>query len=134
GAECPAALLAHCGRCDAARHHLHREWNRPRSRLSRRSRDSGVKHSASRQLKSAVMICLTYAAALLATLPLLLILWHLGREGLRAISLSFFTKMPTPVGEPGGGMANAIVGTLILIAIASLIGLPIGIGAGLLLA
>jgi phosphate transport system permease protein len=93
-----------------------------------------VRHSASRQFKSAVMISLTYFAALVATLPLLLILWHLGREGFRAISVSFFTKMPTPVGEPGGGMANAIVGTLILISIASLIGLPVGIGAGLFLA
>ena len=87
-----------------------------------------------RHFKSGVMIALTYVAAAVATLPLLLILWHLAKEGVRALSISFFTRMPTPVGEPGGGMANAIVGTLVLIGIASAIGLPIGIGAGLFLA
>jgi phosphate transport system permease protein len=50
------------------------------------------------------------------------------------LSLDFFARMPKPVGEPGGGMANAIVGTLMLIGIASLIGPPVGIGAGLYLA
>ncbi len=87
-----------------------------------------------RHLISGAMIALTYLAAAIATLPLLLILAHLARAGAAALSLSFFTQMPTPVGEPGGGMANAIVGTLILISIASAIGLPIGIGAGLYLA
>jgi ABC-type phosphate transport system permease subunit len=67
-------------------------------------------------------------------LPLLLILIHLIREGAKYIRPAFFTEMPRPVGEAGGGMANAIVGTLILISIASVIGLPIGIGAGLYLA
>jgi len=80
------------------------------------------------------MIGLTYLAAILATLPLLLILLHLLRKGATSLSLSFFTHMPRPVGEAGGGMANAIVGTLVLIGIASAIGLPIGIGAGLYLA
>ena len=80
------------------------------------------------------MIGLTYLAAVIATLPLLFILWHLLQQGASAISLSFFTHMPKPVGETGGGMANAIVGTLMLIAIASAVGLPVGIGAGLYLA
>jgi phosphate transport system permease protein len=75
-----------------------------------------------------------YTAALLATLPLIFILWHLVKEGAQAIDLDFFTRMPRPVGEAGGGMANAISGTLILIGIASAFGLPIGIGAGLYLA
>ncbi len=73
-------------------------------------------------------------AALLTTLPLIFILVHLVREGAAALSVDFFTQMPKPVGEAGAGMANAIVGTLILIAIACAIGLPIGIGAGLYLA
>jgi phosphate transport system permease protein len=77
---------------------------------------------------------LTYLAAILATLPLILILIHLIAKGASSLSLDFFTRMPKPVGEPGGGMANAIVGTLLLIGIASLIGLPVGIGAGLYLA
>jgi len=80
------------------------------------------------------MIGLTYLAAVLATLPLVLILIHLISKGASSLSVSFFTHMPRPVGEAGGGMANAIVGTLILIGVASLIGLPVGIGAGLYLA
>ncbi|MEO8910409.1 MAG: phosphate ABC transporter permease PstA [Gemmatimonadaceae bacterium] len=80
------------------------------------------------------MIGLTYFAAILATLPLLLILGHLLAKGASSLSLDFFTHMPRPVGEPGGGMANAIVGTLVLLGIATAIGLPIGIGAGLYLA
>jgi phosphate transport system permease protein len=82
---------------------------------------------------SGAMIGLTYLAAVLATLPLLLILAHLIRKGAASLSVAFFTHMPGPVGETGGGMANAIVGTLILIAIACAIGLPIGIGAGIYL-
>jgi len=87
-----------------------------------------------RHTKSRVMLGLTYVAAAIATLPLLLILLHLVREGAAYIRPAFFTQMPRPIGEPGGGMANAIVGTLILISIASVIGLPVGIGAGLYLA
>lgn len=87
-----------------------------------------------RHLVSGTMIGFTYLAAFLATLPLVLILAHLVRKGASSLSLAFFTHMPGSVGEPGGGMANAIVGTLMLIGIASIIGLPIGIGAGLYLA
>jgi phosphate transport system permease protein len=84
-------------------------------------------------LISGGMIGLTYLAAVLATLPLLLILWHLLKKGASSLSLAFFTNMPKPVGEVGGGMANAIVGTLIMIGIACAIGLPIGIGSGIYL-
>ncbi len=80
------------------------------------------------------MLGLTYVAAALATLPLLLIILHLLRQGASSIGPAFFTEMPKPVGEAGGGMANAIVGTLILIGTASAVGLPVGIGAGLYLA
>ncbi len=93
-----------------------------------------MKTARSRHLLSGAMIGLTYLAAILATLPLVLILAHLIAKGASPLSLAFFTHMPRPVGESGGGMANAIVGTLILIGVASLIGLPIGIGAGLHLA
>ena len=86
-----------------------------------------------RHVVSGVMISLTYIAAIIATLPLLLILFHLLMKGASSISLDFFTRMPQPVGEPGGGMANAIVGTLILIGIACAVGLPLGIGGGLFL-
>ncbi|HKH94721.1 MAG TPA: phosphate ABC transporter permease PstA [Gemmatimonadaceae bacterium] len=80
------------------------------------------------------MIALTCIAAALAIVPLIAILLYLLKQGASALSLDFFTNMPKPVGDPGGGMANAIVGTLILIAIASAVGLPVGIGAGLYLA
>ena len=93
-----------------------------------------MKTIRSRHVVSGGMIGLTYLAAFLAILPLILILVHLAAKGASSLSLSFFTHMPRPVGEPGGGMANAIVGSLILIGVASVIGLPIGIGAGLYLA
>jgi len=60
-----------------------------------------------------------YVAAALAILPLILIIIHLVRLGGRAVNIAFFTQMPRPPGEHGGGMANAIVGTLILIGIAA---------------
>lgn len=93
-----------------------------------------MRTARSRHFVSGTMIGFTYLAAILATLPLVLILGHLVRKGASSLSLAFFTHMPGSVGEPGGGMANAIVGTLMLIGIASVIGLPIGIGAGLYLA
>jgi phosphate transport system permease protein len=96
--------------------------------------ESIVKTLRARHLVSGAMIGTTFLAALLATLPLLLILWHLVKKGAASLSLAFFTNMPKPVGEAGGGMANAIVGTLTLVGIACAIGLPIGIGAGIYLA
>ena len=100
------------------------------------ARHAGVEvmNRRARHAKSALMLGLTYVAAAIATLPLLFILFHLVREGAAYIRPGFFTQMPRPIGEPGGGMANAIVGTLILISVSSLIGLPVGIGAGLYLA
>jgi phosphate transport system permease protein len=80
------------------------------------------------------MLGVMFLAAALATLPLLFILWYLLRQGIGSLNLAFFTRMPQPVGEAGGGMANAIAGTLTLIGIAGAIGLPVGIGAGLYLA
>jgi phosphate transport system permease protein len=81
-----------------------------------------------------VMTGVMGTAAVVATLPLIFILFHLVREGASAVNLGFFTRMPAPIGQPGGGMAHAIVGTLILVSIAGSIGLPVGIGAGLYLA
>lgn len=86
-----------------------------------------------RRVKNAAMLGLLSVAALAATLPLILILFHLLRNGLSSVEWSFFTNMPAPPGDTGGGMANAIVGTLVLIGLACLMGLPVGIGAGLYL-
>ncbi len=109
----------------------------------RRPRPSGVHRAFAerttrtvrrRRITSMVMVGLTTVAALLATLPLILILGYLLQKGATSVRLEFFTNMPKPVGEAGGGMANAIAGTLLLIGIAAGVGLPIGIGAGLYLA
>ena len=101
----------------------HGAFSRPRARGLGRRR--GV---------SILMVTLTCVAAALAVVPLIAILGYLLKQGAGALSLGFFTNMPKPVGEEGGGMANAIAGTIMLIGLASAIGLPIGIGAGLYLA
>ena len=93
-----------------------------------------VRGLARRRGVSIVMITLTCIAAALAVVPLVVILGYLLKQGAGALSLDFFTHMPVPVGEPHGGMANAILGTLLLIGLASVVGLPIGIGAGLYMA
>ena len=80
------------------------------------------------------MLAVLAAAAVITVLPLLFILFHLVAKGASSLDLAFFTHMPKPVGESGGGMANAIVGTLIVIGSATLFGLPVGVGAGLYLA
>ena len=87
-----------------------------------------------RRVVNGLMVGVTFLAAVAATLPLIFILGHLLRVGASSIDLAFFTQIPKPPGEVGGGMANAIVGTLVLIVAASGFGLPIGIGAGLYLA
>jgi len=77
--------------------------------------------------------CATLCTAA-ALVPLGFLLYYVAAQGLPAINLAFFTQVPRPVGEPGGGMANAIVGTLILIGLASLVGLPVGLLGGIYLA
>lgn len=83
---------------------------------------------------SLLMLVLTGVAALLTVVPLLLIFFYLLRAGVSALSLDFFTRLPAPVGEPGGGMGNGILGTVMLVTLAALLGLPIAIGAGVFLA
>jgi phosphate transport system permease protein len=73
------------------------------------------------------MDALTSLAAMLSILPLLLILGFLVYQGASSLSLELFTELPRPVGEPGGGFANAIVGTLIVMGLAGCVGLPLGI-------
>ena len=83
-----------------------------------------------RRLKSNVMTSVLMACVLAAVLPLLFILGTLLVKGASSLSLEFFTKMPVPAGETGGGVAHAIVGTLLMVGTACLIGIPVGIGAG----
>ncbi|HEV7890648.1 MAG TPA: phosphate ABC transporter permease PstA [Pyrinomonadaceae bacterium] len=88
--------------------------------------------SAGRRVVNTVMTTLTAACAFLGVAVLLLILGYIAWRGLSSISIEFLTDTPKPVGE-GGGIGNAILGTLILLALASVIGLPLGIAAGVYL-
>lgn len=84
-----------------------------------------------RRLASNFMVGLMVVAVVLAVLPLFFILADLLIKGASSLSWDFFTKMPVPAGETGGGVANAIVGTLIIVGVAGVIGLPVGVGAGI---
>ena len=77
---------------------------------------------------------LAVLSTLLVIVPLAAIFIYLIIKGANSLNVDFFTKIPAPVGETGGGMANAIVGSITLLALASLIGVPIGIGGGVFLA
>ena len=70
-------------------------------------------------------------SVLVALVPLAFILFFVVTRGIQSLNLAFFTNMPRPVGEAGGGMANAIVGTLILTGLGSLMAIPIGIVSGI---
>jgi len=87
-----------------------------------------------RRLKSGTLTAVVAGLAVLAVLPLLLIFADLIHRGASSIDWNFFVKSPVPMGENGGGVANAIVGTGIIVALACLAGIPIGVGAGLFLA
>jgi phosphate transport system permease protein len=87
-----------------------------------------------RRIVNTTMGWLTALSAMVVVLPLILILVFLVYQGASTVNLDFFTRLPKPVGEPGGGMANAIVGTLILVGLASCLGLPLGILGGVYLA
>ncbi|HYB53854.1 MAG TPA: phosphate ABC transporter permease PstA [Thermoanaerobaculia bacterium] len=73
------------------------------------------------------------AAVLLALVPLFFVFFYVVQQGFSSLNWDFFTKMPKPVGETGGGMANAILGTLYLIAIAGALAIPVGLIAGVYL-
>ena len=88
-------------------------------------------HTRRRRIISAVAEGLCAAAVILALIPLVMILFYVIKQGFSSLNWAFFTQMPKPVGEPGGGMANAIVGTLILIAIAAIFAVPIGCICGI---
>jgi phosphate transport system permease protein len=87
-----------------------------------------------RRAVNVLMLGLTGVAALLTAVPLLLILFHLLSAGASSLDAAFFTRVPAPVGEPGGGMANGLLGTILLVLLSGLIGLPIAVGAGVYLA
>src|SRR6266545_1021150 len=86
-----------------------------------------------RKSKNAFVQALTLLCALLVVAPLALVFFHLIRSGAGALNWAFFTQLPKPVGETGGGMANAIVGTFVLLGLASFIGVPVGVLGGVYL-
>ncbi|MBW4053846.1 MAG: phosphate ABC transporter permease PstA [Proteobacteria bacterium] len=86
-----------------------------------------------RSIKNAGMMILMGVATLLVLTPLILIFFHIVKEGAGAINLDFFTQIPNPPGESGGGMANGLVGSAILLFMASLFGIPTGIFGALYL-
>jgi phosphate transport system permease protein len=87
-----------------------------------------------RKLINGVMLTLTGVCTIVTVSVLFVILGCLIYQGGRSLSWSFFTKLPVPVGEVGGGMANAIVGSLEIVGVAALIGIPVGFFAGVYLA
>jgi phosphate transport system permease protein len=87
-----------------------------------------------RRIISSLFVLFCGTAVVIALVPLGMILFFVLSQGVRALSPEFFTHMPVPVGEPGGGMANAIVGTLILTALGSLMAIPIGVLSGVYMA
>jgi len=97
------------------------------------ARRAGLRHTRRRAANGMMWAC-AVLCVLAAIVPLGLVMYYVVAQGASGINLDFFTKLPKPVGEPGGGMANAILGSLILIGLASLVGLPIGILGGIYLA
>jgi phosphate transport system permease protein len=87
-----------------------------------------------RKLGDRVATFLAVLSTILVILPLVAIFVYLLVRGAASVNLDFFTQIPKPVGEVGGGMANAIVGSAVLLGIASLLGVPVGIAGGVYLA
>ena len=87
-----------------------------------------------RKAKSGLASTVAFFSALLVIAPLGLVFFHLLVNGASSVNWNFFTKLPTPVGVPGGGMVNAIVGSLELLALAAAIGIPVGVLGGVYLA
>jgi phosphate transport system permease protein len=91
-------------------------------------------NSARRYVMNHLVTGLAVLSTVLVIAPLVAILGYLIFKGASSLNLAFFTHIPAPVGEPGGGMANAILGSAIVLALASSMGVPVGIAAGVYLA
>jgi phosphate transport system permease protein len=91
-------------------------------------------NNARRKVTNYLVSGLSILATIIVIVPLIAILFYLIYKGASSLNLAFFTHIPAPVGEEGGGMANSIVGSGIILLLASLMGVPIGIAAGVYLA
>ncbi len=87
-----------------------------------------------RNIKNTTMITLSITSVVIAVIPLFLIFFYTLAQGISSLNIDFFIHMPKPVGETGGGMANALMGTAILIGLGCVFGLPVSIFAGIYLA
>jgi phosphate transport system permease protein len=83
-----------------------------------------------RRAVSHIIIVLCGLSVIIALIPLALVLFYVVAQGITSLNLSFFTEMPKPVGEVGGGMANAIVGSIIVTLLGAMFAIPIGIMSG----
>lgn len=88
-------------------------------------------HYRRRRITNQVMLGLTGLATFAAVVPLLWILLYVAQEGGRSLSIDFFTRLPTPVGVPGGGIANSIAGSALVVGLASLLSIPVSTIAAL---
>lgn len=86
-----------------------------------------------RKFKNVLFISILYISAFIALLPLFLILQYLMLKGASSLSIDFFTQSPRPVGEPGGGMLHAMIGTVYMVGIGALIAVPTGLLCGVYL-
>jgi phosphate transport system permease protein len=92
-----------------------------------------MNNTARRKLLSRIVVVLCGASVALALVPLIFVFAYVLQKGFSSLNWDFFTKMPKPVGEKGGGMANAMLGTLYLSVIASALAVPVGVIAGVYL-
>ena len=86
-----------------------------------------------RRIKDRLMTGMIILFSVIAVIPLFMVFYHIIRNGAPSLSLNFFTRLPAPLGETDGGMGNCILGSLILILLASVVAVPIGIFGGVYL-
>jgi phosphate transport system permease protein len=89
---------------------------------------------ARRKIVNGAMTALCGVAVVVALIPLVSLLWLVISRGISGLSPAFFTSLPAPVGETGGGVGNAILGTLMMVGLGAALGVPVGVGAGVYLA
>jgi phosphate transport system permease protein len=120
---------------DIANKQLHSEQQAPmpaetRDEIRRASRANTTTRMATNHLMTALAV----GGTIVVLVPLVAILVYLVYKGASSLNLAFFTQTPKPVGEQGGGMANSIVGSAVVLSLASLFGIPVGIAGGVYLA
>jgi phosphate transport system permease protein len=91
------------------------------------------KQIAHRNKKNKAFKGIIIAGTIISTLPLLLILFYIFKQGITAINWDFFTNLPKPVGETGGGVANALVGSILILLVSCVLAIPVGIVIGIYL-